>query len=783
MARVRPTSTIGRGYVSPITQRKQQQQKKLSMEDLLSPDSKEYISKLREEGFTVTVNEDGTLDIKKPENMSARKARYLQILYSPDSVKFTITKDGKEEEITKEEALKQAKEEYEAEIGGYEEQKRQQIQQDEGILTWAGLTVQVLTRPEVGGAFLRETKEKLEWKWAELTGASPSEVQKQMDEAYTAQMARYEAQGTINKEFEKVEKEGTWQAYASFFSPEIIFGAEVASTWGISALIGRGVPLASNFLVSKGVTTIARMKPATIAKIAGYVLMGTYFAPTISTAIKTIVYANEKQKETDDEWEKEQLERQKWAAVGTLFSVTFKYLAMAKVSQSGYRYGYGRGVQSEFVKQFPKGSPEREFVKKGFSSTRLMSKVKSKFEYEPVKPSEVTTEKFLKAEYFLQKNKNAVLSGSSASQRQIRGARLPKDYDIYIMKDAEIPKVKSLLGGKDAGFDIHGTEFYKPQSYHKQGWFTQKPVKIGGIKMLSSGEQTFRKFQGGTDYLAGTAKAGRVKDIPDYLTHMKSQIASASLSKNPITRLKGRIAYKQIEPYLTQDFTLQPIKYPKFTYTQKSIKPSLLETPTPYQSAKKFGYKVAPVLSYPKLPKLSYPIIPIYPTTTKSYQNTYQKPQYPRRQKLYPKRVTIPKIPRTYKQETKKQEKPKKRNVFEQPKKSAKKFAYEVYANGKRISKQRYTKKTALSIGADYTDKTKANKFTIKKVEGKASPLYKTDIDTIKYKFTKKGNTYYEKKQYQKDYDIERKRYKKPQKRSPKANKQFFSILSGGKKK
>ena len=110
--------------------------------------------------------------------------------------------------------------------------------------------------------------------------------------------------------------------------------------------------------------------------------------------------------------------------------------------------------------------------------------------------------------------------------------------------------------------------------------------------------------------------------------------------------------------------------------------------------------------------------------------------------------------------------------------------AYDVYSNGKKLNKQPLTKQTAKSVGADYTDKTPSTEFTIKETEGPPSQIKRTEWNTISHKFLKNGNKYYEKKKYQSDYDIERRKYvQKAHKRPYKAKTKFLSIIpSGGSK-
>ena len=702
--------------------------------------------------------------------MSERKSRYLQILYAPKDVKFTITKDGTQKEISREEALKQAKEAYDMEIQGYTEQAIQKKEREQRVVTGAGLTVQALTRPEVGDALLREFKEKLDWKWAELTGAGKEAVQKELDEAYDAQMARYEAQGEIRKDFVEVQEKGTWEAYAEFFAPEIKFGITLAVSYGIGAVVGRLAPVVSGVLKAKGITTIARMKPSTIAKIGGYVLMGTYFAPTVVSATQAIIDAEDRKKETTNKWELEQLERQKWAGIGTLFQSSFQYLAMVRVGQAGYKYGYGRGAQAAFLKQFPKGTPQREFVRRGIKSTRLLQKVKTKFERPVYRTETVEPYKFKEAKLLIAEKKG-VLGGSTASYAQIKEARFPKDVDIYFTKSKNVEFAKTQLGGKEAGFDIHGPEMYTPEAYMGQGWWTQKPVRISGVKQVSAGEQLVRKFKGSAEYLGGMTHVGRAKDVPDYWKHFESQYASTQLSYNPITRLKGRLALRYMKPYVEQPtkvISLEPIGTGKIPTTTT---PKLPATRTPI------------IKTYPKYQKLptTYPVTKYQKPTTVTYPKPtpYPKMQYPTSKYMQP-------YPTTYYQPSKptpiKQTKQAVRKTIVPPPRK-KEEAYEVHSGGRRLNTQPLNLQTAKSVGADYTDKNISTKFTIKETRGPPAPVRRYEWNTIKHKFKRKGNVYYEKKKYQKDYDIERKRYQKPQKRGSKAKKQYFSIIPlGGKK-
>lgn len=116
-----------------------------------------------------------------------------------------------------------------------------------------------------------------------------------------------------------------------------------------------------------------------------------------------------------------------------------------------------------------------------------------------------------------------------------------------------------------------------------------------------------------------------------------------------------------------------------------------------------------------------------------------------------------------------------------------KQYAYNVYINNKKQNPKPLNKQTALGMGADITDKTTATSFRIKQTKQPPTPnpMYSSTWSRIKYKFTKSKNVYKEKKQYQKDYNIEKGYYvtEKPRKRTSRPKSTFFSIIPlGGKK-
>lgn len=129
---------------------------------------------------------------------------------------------------------------------------------------------------------------------------------------------------------------------------------------------------------------------------------------------------------------------------------------------------------------------------------------------------------------------------------------------------------------------------------------------------------------------------------------------------------------------------------------------------------------------------------------------------------------------------------------FEEEKKKKGK-GYHVYTQDpitrkyKKITQSPLEEKYALGLGADRVDKTQSVRFKIKKTKGSPSkPItYQKRWNEIKYKFTKRDSTYYEKKQYQKDFDIERGEYvaQKPQKPIKKPKSNFFGIIPRGRKK
>lgn len=79
-------------------------------------------------------------------------------------------------------------------------------------------------------------------------------------------------------------------------------------------------------------------------------------------------------------------------------------------------------------------------------------------------------------------------------------------------------------------------------------WYKTKILQIPFKgKFMTVGEQLFRK---GISSVRKETSYRHFKDIPDFITHAKSLIKSSQLSKNPIVRMKGIMAKKQLHRFI-----------------------------------------------------------------------------------------------------------------------------------------------------------------------------------------------------------------------------------------
>lgn len=215
---------------------------------------------------------------------------------------------------------------------------------------------------------------------------------------------------------------------------------------------------------------------------------------------------------------------------------------------------------------------------------------------------------------------------------------------------------------------------------------------------------------------------------------------------------------------------------PRASFVFPSYNPLALSTASPILGPAT-GIAVGAVkYSQERVPKPKYPVVPEYPEKYVPLPEVRQpgyKPPYPSYRTppttFYTSSTPPPKTPET--------EKIKKKQT-----------SYHVYTGSKRITREPLKKSDALSVGGYHTDTTVDTRFRLKEVNvpPREKVGYSKPWSEISYKFKQTGkNKYYEKKKYQKDYDIERGEYvaKKQQKQGSGTKTPFFNIVSGGKMK
>jgi len=321
------------------------------------------LANLRTKGYDAYIDNEGNVVKIPPKGMDIREQVYLEILYAPKDTKFTNPET--KQSISKDEALVLAtkyygEQQYELAQQLYEDSHRSWLDQLAQFFRLSGLVISGRIPMQVA---FGEVKEKAEWKWAELTGASAEAIEKEFQEAYAAQLKRiaYEA-GTIQG-WGEAQKIGTWQAYAKFFSPEIITGGTMIASLVGGFVIGKITPIAARWAAAKGLSTLGGFKIGTLAKAGMYAGMATIMAPSVISSISVAYNADLQLKKIDLEYQekvekakteqekrdlerekeakKKSLERQKEEAIGFLLHTGLVLLVAMQYGKWGYRLATG----------------------------------------------------------------------------------------------------------------------------------------------------------------------------------------------------------------------------------------------------------------------------------------------------------------------------------------------------------------------------------------------------------------------------------------------------------
>ena len=372
-----PDHDITSADISAIHQ--QQQEIKSYIENKAKVD--DTLRNLKRFNYDVGFYEDGSIKMEPPEGMSSEEQIYLETKYAPSDAVFEL-EDGTK--LTKEEALAEAKNQYQL--------YNVALQQ-----TSAMPTVGMILRGSPG-YLVKEAKEKLDWKWAQLTNASPEEIEKQFNEAYEAQLDRQRFQARESYAGGKVIEEGDLVKILDYYKQEIIFVATMAASAGISAASARVGPAISSFLSSKGVTTILGLKPALWVKVPMIGLGVGLVAPSVVSSVTTFMAADDQLKtikanykakltsavtpteknqiERTYQTQRQQLDDTKMAAVGTLFNVGFTIAAAYVVGSKAYKWAVKTQPYAVTATTTPSGKQSVTVRKTMFGGTRMVGQPK-----------------------------------------------------------------------------------------------------------------------------------------------------------------------------------------------------------------------------------------------------------------------------------------------------------------------------------------------------------------------------------------------------------------------
>ena len=309
---------------------------------------------LKGKGFETDIDTSGNIKMIPPKNMSPEYASFLLVQSAPSDATF---KDNEGKELTRAEALKMAKGGFDVYVYGLFVAGQPVNIRDLQAVSMA------IFRPGSGmfGAVLAETIEELQYYFAKWFG-TPIEQQKELDEYYAAQDRRFRMQGSVIKGFDDLEREGaSWDKYAMYFKEELVSGAIMIATFGLGFAAGKIVPIASGFIKAGGLLFKINkvVKLSTLLKIALYAGMGTIIAPTVVRNIVTINKTHNKIRKIDSEFKtkideaktetiksqlkrdkyfkEENLYRQQYTAMSSLFHIGLTLFVAHKFGQKGYK--------------------------------------------------------------------------------------------------------------------------------------------------------------------------------------------------------------------------------------------------------------------------------------------------------------------------------------------------------------------------------------------------------------------------------------------------------------
>jgi hypothetical protein len=227
----------------------------------------------------------------------------------------------------------------------------------------------------------------------------------------------------------------------------------------------------------------------------------------------------------------------------------------------------------------PPGLPPGKVIKfeAGLEVARRLGEVKAPIR-EPLKFEEVkylprgsgtTVETWIKAH----PGQDPVIFGSAAARAQLRGARIPKDIDIFVKKPHEAAsQIRTVLAKRLGSGNVRVTkrdtssivetkvkgEWRHAVDIHPRaemagrlglGLATQTPIKIGGIKYIPIGEQLARKAASVLQPRGREIgpKPHRMKDIEDFMAISRELAAKEQATAGEALLFRQRKVSKAIE--------------------------------------------------------------------------------------------------------------------------------------------------------------------------------------------------------------------------------------------
>ena len=569
-----------------------------------------YMGQLRNQGFTVFVDKYGKLVIDKPAGMSELESQLLQLKYYP--YETITTKDGRQVSVdkaiqfikTKQELLEKANIDWSGnliqEFGDYFDYIKQSAVQSVfsppllfsfatgGLVDLTGFIISSspatkLLYEYLSPGLLEQWKKDIEKERIEVQASVKISLDNAIEKAVAGDTA-----AIIGMAKKPVEVYGTIVAttYAGTQAIAYLNGAVSGAVAGtrtgtLLGYTGKQISVFTNYALKTGFGGLIAWE------------IGSNFANIYKVEQRLAKlreeYQNEIKKETDEKQKiiikqkymsKEEAIRKERTQLLLRFGALAVFIAIATgvathpttrlQAKETFGRGYRAGLrQTAFVGRTPR-TKLLELYDLGLRLGETYEQVRS-YKLRQINKTEQVTPQTLKvAKQALIKyggrtplKYRAVAGGSETAAEMTLFGRAPKDFEmifqtneIKLKAEAWIRQQLGLSKGfnlKNIGLDIHGPSMYTPgEPYNIMQYTSKPPIRFTSKDYwrISMGELTLRKGSSSVALVAGKGShPGRVKDISDFFTYMKSQSQALQTYGTPEEVALGQRLQQRLTEY------------------------------------------------------------------------------------------------------------------------------------------------------------------------------------------------------------------------------------------